>query len=115
MGIMPTRIEALGVTLESKDQRDLLLLLILVNLYALVGFIIYAWADFHLHLRINKNARSGYITSFMTGRATWLESINYFFRLLFDFFIPPTYGIYAIHRIYTFIHPNFSGALSNIL
>ena len=115
LGITPTRIDALGVTLEGRDQRDLLLLLLIVNLYALVGFFIYAWADFHLHLRINKNARSGYITSYMMGRATNLETLNYVLRLAFDFFIPPAYSIYAIHRLYAFIHPDFARFLGAAL
>src|SRR3546814_10826980 len=78
------------------NKNDILILLFAVNAYALVGFTIYAWADYHVHLCINKNARTGYITSFTRGQASLLESLNYLLRLLFDFFVPPLYGIYAM-------------------
>ena len=69
----------------------------------LVGFIIYAWADYHVHARINNNSRTGYITSFSRGRATWLETINYVFRLLFDFFVPALYGVFCMSKLVTFV------------
>jgi hypothetical protein len=105
LGIFPTRIDALGVTLEGHNKNDILILLFTVNAYALLGFAIYAWGDYHLHLRINRNARTGYITSFTRGRASILESVNYLFRLLFDFLVPPIYGVYAMHRLAEFLWP----------
>ncbi|GAB1597164.1 hypothetical protein [Lysobacter claricitrinus] len=110
LGVFPTKIDTLGVTLEGHHKNDILILLLAVNGYALVGFTIYAWADYHVHLRINKNARTGYITSFTRGQASLLESLNYLLRLLFDFFVPPLYGIYAIHRLVAFLGPHFLGA-----
>jgi hypothetical protein len=109
LGIFPTKIDALGVTLEGHNKNDILILLFAVNAYALVGFTIYAWADYHVHLRINRNARTGYITSFTRGRASLLESFNYLLRLLFDFFVPPLYGIYAMHRLAQFLWPQLLG------
>ena len=57
LGILPTKIEALGIIFESTKKRDLLILLALVNLYALFGFLLYAWADIHLQARIQRAPR----------------------------------------------------------
>ncbi len=112
LGILPTKIDALGVTLEGQNRDDLLFLLFAVNSYGLVGFAIYAWADYHLHLRINRNARSGYITSFMRGRASLLETLNYILRILFDFLIPIVYGVYAMVRLSNFLWPDLWASLA---
>jgi len=37
LGLFPTKIEALGIVIEGKNQKDLLILLALVNVYALVA------------------------------------------------------------------------------
>ena len=103
LGLFPTRIEALGIAFEGKNQRDLLILLALVNAYALVGFAIYAWADFHLQAHVQRNAAQGYIHAFVSGRASKMESLNYFLRFMFDFLVPLTYGGYALFRLYHFI------------
>lgn len=100
LGLFPTKIEALGIAIESKNQRDLLSLLGLVNLYALIGFLLYAWADILLQLRIQANANTGYVHEFVKGKASSTESLNYFLRFAFDFIIPLGYGAYALYRIY---------------
>jgi len=89
LGLFPTKIEALGIAFESKNQRDFLLLLAAINAYALLGFILYAWSDFHLQLRIQRNAATGYINEFVKGKSTLLESLNYYLRFFFDFLVPP--------------------------
>ena len=103
LGIFPTKIEALGISIESKDQRNLLILLALVNVYAIVGFALYSWADIHLQARIQSNSNSGYVSEFVKGRASFLESLNYFVRFAFDFLVPIAYGIYALWRLHSVI------------
>ena len=103
LGILPTKIEALGIIFESTKKRDLLILLALVNLYALIGFLLYAWADIHLQARIQSNANMGYINEFVRGKASTLESLNYFIRFAFDFIVPICYGVYALYRLYQII------------
>ncbi|WP_180132200.1 hypothetical protein [Rhodoferax sp. BLA1] len=100
LGILPTKIEALGIVFESSKRRDLLILLAAVNLYALIGFLLYAWADIHLQARIQSNANTGYVHEFVKGRASALESTNYFIRFAFDFLVPVGYGGYALYKVY---------------
>ena len=100
LGLFPTRIEALGIVIEGKNQKDLLILLGLVNFYALVGFLLYAWADILLQNRIQINANTGYVNEFIKGKASRIESLNYFLRFVFDFLIPICYGVYALYRLY---------------
>lgn len=104
LGLFPTKIEALGISIESKNQRDLLILLGLANLYALVGFLLYAWADLLLQIRVQSNANTGYINEFVNGKASYVESFNYRLRFLFDFLTPSIYGIYALYRVYGVIY-----------
>ena len=103
LGILPTKIEALGIVFESSKKRDLLILLAAVNLYALVGFLLYAWADMHLQARIQSNASTGYVHEFVRGRASALESLNYFIRFGFDFIVPVGYGVFALYKVYKVI------------
>ena len=105
LGLFPTKIEALGIAIESKNQRDLLLLLALVNVYSLIGFLLYAWADVLLQARIQSNANTGYVHEFVKGKASTVESFNYFLRFAFDFLVPFGYGVYAIYRLYGVIYP----------
>lgn len=100
LGLFPTKIEALGIVIEGKNQKDLLILLALVNLYALVGFLLYAWADILLQTRIQTNANTGYVNEFIKGKASSSESLNYFIRFAFDFLVPLCYGGYALYRLY---------------
>lgn len=104
LGIFPTKIEALGIAIESKNQRDLLILLALVNGYALIGFLLYAWADLLLQSRIQNNANTGYINEFVRGKASGWESLNYYIRFMFDFIIPIGFGAYALIRIAAVIY-----------
>lgn len=103
LGIFPTKIEALGISIESKDQKNLLILLALVNIYAILGFTLYSWADMHLQARIQNNSNSGYVSEFVKGRASFLESLNYFIRFAFDFLVPIAYGSYALWRLHAVI------------
>ena len=103
LGLFPTKIEALGIVIEGKNQKDLLILLALVNVYALVGFLLYAWADILLQTRIQTNANTGYVNEFVKGKASRSESFNYFTRFAFDFLIPLCYGVYALYRLYSVI------------
>lgn len=98
--LSPTKIEALGIAFEKANQRDLLTLLALVNAYALMGFLLYAWADIQLQARIQRNANTGYINEFVRGKASRAESLNYFLRYAFDFLVPLGYGVYALYRLY---------------
>jgi hypothetical protein len=45
-GIVPTKVDALGIELSSTDQRSFLTLLALVIVYLLIAFVIYGFADF---------------------------------------------------------------------
>jgi|APLak6261666328_1056055.scaffolds.fasta_scaffold04714_2 signal transduction histidine kinase len=101
LGLFPTKIEALGIVIEGKNQKDLLILLALVNLYALVGFLLYAWADILLQSRIQANADTGYVNEFVKGKASRSESLSYFIRFAFDFLVPLCYGVYALYRLYS--------------
>ena len=104
LGLFPTKIEALGIAIESKNQRDLLVLLGLVNLYALIGFLLYAWADVLLQIRVQSNANTGYVHEFVKGRASVGESLNYFLRFAFDFLVPLLYGTYALYRVHVVVY-----------
>jgi hypothetical protein len=46
IGLIPTKIEALGIAVEKTDQKALLLLLTVLVAYFLITFIIYATMDF---------------------------------------------------------------------
>lgn len=105
LGLSPTKIEALGIAFESKNQGDLLLLLGSVNAYALVGYILYAWADMHLQHRVQNAAATGYINEFINGRSSFLEIINHALRFAFDFVVPLCYGTFALWKLYPTIHP----------
>ncbi len=103
LGVLPTKIEALGIVFESAKEKELLLLLAAVNFYALVGFLLYAWADMHLQARIQSNANTGYVHEFVKGKASPLESLNYCVRFAFDFIVPLAYGCYALYKVYEVI------------
>jgi len=100
LGLFPTKIEALGIAFETSKKRELLRLLLAVNVYALVGFLLYGWADLHLQRRIQGAAATGYINEFVRGRATLLESANYRLRFTFDFVVPLVFGGYAIFELW---------------
>ncbi len=105
LGLFPTKIEALGIAIESKNQRDLLVLLGLVNAYAIIGFVLYAWADLLLQIRVQNNANTGYIHEFVKGKAKSVESLNYVLRFSFDFLVPLGYGGYALYRLWKVLFP----------
>jgi hypothetical protein len=105
LGLFPTKIEALGIVFESKNQRDFLFLLSLVNGYAMAGFVLYAWADIQLQARIQRNATTGWVSEFIKGKASYMESLSYFIRFVFDFVIPIIYGCYSLYRLYGIIYP----------
>lgn len=105
LGFFPTKIEALGIAFETKNQKDLLLLLGVVNTYALLGYLLYAWADIHVQRRMQSAAATGYINEFMNGQSSFLEFLNYMLRFLFDFVVPLSYGAYALMKLYPALHP----------
>ena len=100
LGLFPTKIEALGITFENKDRTQMILLIGAVNVYALIGFFLYAWGDFHLLKRSYDVTTTGYLLEFIKGRASVLESLNFYARVLFDFALPIVYGLYAIWSLY---------------
>lgn len=99
LGVFPTKLEALGMAFEGKDKNDFLFILFAVNAYGLVGIFLYAWADFLLQLRLQRNAVTGYIDAFTKGRAKFSEWLNYPLRFFFDFFVPITFGAYVVTRL----------------
>lgn len=108
LGLFPSRIEALGIVFESKDRAQMILLLAAVNGYALAGCFLYGWSDYHLLRRSYSASSSGYIDAvFARGKATLLESTNFFLRVIFDFLVPLCYGVYALWRLYTAYHANY--------
>jgi len=101
LGLFPSKIEALGIAFESKDRTQMGLLLAAVNAYALFGFFLYGWSDFHLLRRSYSASSSGYINELSDrGKATWLESLNFFLRVAFEFLVPLGYGGYALWQLY---------------
>lgn len=100
LGLFPTRVEALGMAFEGRDKNDFLFILFAVNAYGLVGFFLYAWADFLLQLRLQRNALTGQIDAFMKGRAKLPELLNYPLRFVFDFIVPFTFGGYVLVKLY---------------
>lgn len=102
LGLFPSKIEALGIAFESKDRTQMVLLLAAVNAYALVGFLLYGWADFLLLQRSYGASTSGYINlSAARGKATRVESLTFLLRVQFDFLVPLGYGGYALWRVYS--------------
>jgi hypothetical protein len=61
-GLVPTKIEALGVEFEKTNQQALLSILAFVTLYFLAAFVIYAAADFLSWRRALRRARIESIT-----------------------------------------------------
>ena len=100
LGLFPTKIEALGITFQSHDRLQMILLLGAITLYAAAGFILYAWSDWHVLLRGAEAASTGYIDEFTKGRASKAESLNFLLRVIFDFILPTIYGGYALWRLY---------------
>jgi len=100
LGLFPTKIEALGIMFESKDRTQMIILLGAVNMYALFGFILYAWSDLHLLARKNAATMSGYINEFSSGKPKLFESLNFFLRFVFDFALPLGYGLFAMYLLY---------------
>ncbi|MGV1017824.1 MAG: hypothetical protein ACOYBW_10670 [Fluviibacter phosphoraccumulans] len=100
LGLLPTKIEALGIAFEGKNRNDFLFILFAINAYAWVGFVLYAWADFLLQIRLQRNAVTGHIDAFMKGKAKFSEWLNYPLRFLFDFVAPLTFGGYVLHKLY---------------
>jgi hypothetical protein len=100
LDLFPTKIEALGVAFESRNRNDILLFLAATNIYALVGFFIYAWADLHVRNRVQRNSMKGYVNEYGRGKATFLETVNYRLRIIFDFVVPVIYGVYALRSIF---------------
>lgn len=130
-GLVPSKIEALGIEFSPGDQKSLLNILGMVNLYLLVAFSIYALADFigwraRLERQVGKygrwwrdmrRERKDYAAS---GRTDWQEAehfANRIYRAKFDltliakaaspwraiveFVVPILVGISAIWVLWT--------------
>lgn len=104
LGLLPTKIEALGIAFEGKNRNDFLFILFAINAYAWLGFVLYAWADFLFQVRLQRNAVTGNIDAFMKGRAKFSELLNYPLRLLFDFVAPLGFGTYVMFKLYAGIN-----------
>ena len=99
LGLLPTKIEALGIAFEGKNRNDFLFILFAINAYAWLGFVLYAWADFLLQIRLQRNAVTGHIDAFMKGRAKFSEWLNYPLRFMFDFVAPLAFGGYVLFKL----------------
>lgn len=99
LGLLPTKIEALGIAFEGKNRNDFLFILFGINMYAWIGFVLYAWADFLFQVRLQHNAVTGHIDAFMKGKARFSELLNYPLRFLFDFVAPLLFGTYVLLKL----------------
>jgi len=119
-GLIPTKIEALGVEFDKSNQQALLKILVLVTLYFFSAFAIYATADFLAWRRALQRARVEAFTEqlrrkregteekyIQEQREIWERSRTAFagfsvaqsvgvLRALFEFLIPFLFGAYAM-------------------
>jgi hypothetical protein len=101
LGLFPTKIEAFGISFESRDTAKMMLILGGVTTYAFAGFLLYAWSDLHVSRRRYESATTGFVHGgLLRGRATLLELLNYYLRFSFEFIMPVMYGSYALFHIY---------------
>lgn len=122
-GLVPTKIQALGIELEQGDQRAFLIVMMLVVLYFLVAFILYGVTDFlSWRLSYNEMAKASYrqfldqmdrLSSresnpyeeiIKSWRSTWpnrLAGPASFMRAAFEFLLPFIIGGYAIYALYS--------------
>lgn len=104
LGLLPTKIEALGIAFEGKNRNDFLFILFAINAYAWVGFVLYAWADFLFQVRLQRNAVTGHLDAFMKGKAKFSEMLNYPLRFFFDIVAPLGFGTYVLLKLYAGIN-----------
>lgn len=119
-GLVPTKISALGVDFSSTDQKILLQIVAVIASYFLLGFIIYASADFlawhrarhaQLEEKIRRIARSrdsleamyvqGEEEMLMDALAKYKDLFKLtgavsIIRAIFEFILPIFVGVYAI-------------------
>lgn len=120
-GILPTKISALGVDLQSSDQNSFLYLMCLVLVYFMIAFFIYAMSDFVVWRKAVMNAEissykqemeerdnypqhpydiemEGVINKAYKSNRVWFAltrpvSIS---RAAFEFVLPLLFGLFAV-------------------
>jgi hypothetical protein len=98
VGLVPSRISALGITFKQPDQKTLIFLIGLVVAYFLVAFVLYAVTDF---LKANAARREAYAEALrnnqndptLPGRRTFSLASA---RLAFECALPIVLGMYAV-------------------
>lgn len=111
-GLVPTKIEALGVEFDKANQQALLGIIAVVTLYFFAAFVFYAAADILAWLRArhvygmvryredmqnNQERKDNPVVFALTGPVSVV-------RALFEFLLPLLVGVYALQLLW------FSGA-----
>jgi hypothetical protein len=99
VGLVPTKISALGIEFGSVDQRALLILFGLVTAYFLATFAVYAVADWAAS-RMWYESQEPSTASFVV----WAPRPVKVIRAFLDFLFPVLFGVYAIFTTFTAPH-----------
>lgn len=121
-GLIPAKIQALGIELGQGDQQAFLVVMMLVVLYFLVAFVLYGLADFlSWRLSYDEGAEVAFVAQMQrrtsrdtdpyknivrSWRSTWpnhLAGPVSFVRAIFEFLLPLVVGGYAIYALYSTI------------
>ena len=110
-GLIPVKIDALGIEFTQADQRSVLIIVALSAVYFLIAFTIYAASDFvawRLALRnalaveeVNRKQTAGSRKGYLHARMQRLPVLSYLvgpvsiLRALFEFILPIAVGVYA--------------------
>ena len=117
-GIVPAKINALGIEFTKTDQQSLLFIIGLVIAYFLIAFVIYAWSDFlrfqrkfselrqlqQGHKRAEASPGMKALSSeveFQDFRALTSSKRLIWIRLGFDVFLPAIVGLIAAVLVFT--------------
>ena len=117
-GIVPAKINALGIEFTKTDQRSLLIIIGLVFTYFLFAFSIYAWSDFlrfqrkfselrQLQQSHNRTEASPGMKALSSeGEAQDFRALTsskrlIWIRIVFDVFLPAVLGLIAAVLVFT--------------
>lgn len=120
-GLIPSKISALGIELDSANQHAFQVILAFVVIYFLVAFVLYGVSDF-LSWRIAYNEASkltyqNFFDDFTRGSLAsdkkyypkewvpmWPRKLAFYvsvLRAFFEFFLPVVFSVYAIFLLFT--------------
>jgi hypothetical protein len=102
-GIIPNKVESLGIEFTSSNRKAMAVLLAVVVLYFLLAFVIYSFFDILLAFLGAGAANTQYVSEFKkkypgeTSDRTLTTRVLFLLRAsLFEFGLPVTVGIYAV-------------------